>query len=103
MCVSVGGGNGIWGGQLGRVMVRSKGCKEGCSLRTFSPPTLPEQGVGSGEAGEHQEGMGVKAPLVSATIRLCSAPRSCNWSQEGGPCDQESWASKCEAGFNPKP
>lgn len=78
MCVSVGGRNGIWGGPLGRVMVRSKGCKEGCSLRTFSPPTLPEKGAGSGEAGEHQEGMGVKAPLVSVAIRRLLSPWLCS-------------------------
>lgn len=76
--VCVGGRNGIWGGPVGRVMVRSNGCKEGCSVRTFSPPTLPEKGVESGEAGEYQEGMGEKALLVSVAIRRLLSPSLCS-------------------------
>lgn len=70
------GRNGIGGGTEGRVMVRSKGCKEGSCLRTFSPPTPPRRS-GSGRQVSIKKGMGVKVPRGSVTIRrlgvLCCA------------------------------
>ena len=78
MCVSVGGRNGIGGGLEGRVMVRSKRCKEGCSLRTFSSSNTPREGSRVGEAGECQEGMGVQAPPVNVSTRRLQSPWLCS-------------------------